>query len=181
MSRDVTHNLNAEGGPRFDDDLYVLLHGLARRELRRLGQRRTLNATALVNEAWLKLASGQSQWQSRAHFLSTMAKVMRHVLIDYAREQGAQRRGGAALRVTFDGLAVDDASQGEAVELLAIDRALQGLAALDARLEQVIELRFFAGLTVTEIAAAMSLSEPTIKRDLRAARAFIAAELGHTP
>ncbi len=181
MAGDITQQLNAAGGPRFDDELYAQLHGLARRELARLGRRRTLNPTALVNEAWLKLASGQAQWASRAHFLSTMAKVMRHVLIDYAREQGAQRRGGDVLRVTFDGLALDDAAAGEAVELLAIDRALQALAALDPRLEQVIELRFFAGLTLPEIAEAMGLSEPTIKRDLRAARAFIAAELGQGP
>jgi len=181
MASDITQQLNAAGGPRLDEALYAELHGLARRELRRLGQRRTLNATALVNEAWLKLAAGQSQWANRAHFVATMAKVMRHVLIDYAREQGAQRRGGDALRVTFEGLAVDDPAQGEAVELLAIDRALQGLAALDPRLEQVVELRFFAGLTVPEIAEAMALSEPTIKRDLRAARAFIAAELGQAP
>jgi RNA polymerase sigma factor (TIGR02999 family) len=179
MADDITGRLNAEGGPRLDDALYEQLHALARRELRRLGPRRTLNPTALVNEAWLKLAAGSAQWQNRAHFLSTMAKVMRHVLIDYAREQGALRRGGDVLRVTFDGGALDDAAQGEAVELLAIDRALGELAKLDPRLEKVVELRFFAGLTLPEIAEALSLSEPTIKRDLRAARAFIAAELGH--
>jgi len=102
---------------------------------------------------------------------------MRHVLIDYARERAAQRRGGGALQVTLDGLMLDDGASGEAAELLAIDRALCALAELDPRLEQVVELRFFAGLTLQEVAEAMGLSEPTVKRDLRAARAFIAAEL----
>lgn len=181
MAGQITSELNAEGGPRIDQAIYAELRGLARRELAKLGRRRTLNPTALVNEAWLKLAGSSGQWESRAHFLSAMAKVMRHVLIDYAREHGAQRRGGGALKVTLDGLELNDAAQGEAVELLAIDRALQQLAAMDARLEQVVELRFFAGLTLPEIAIAMGLSEPTIKRDLRSARAFIASELGHTP
>jgi RNA polymerase sigma factor (TIGR02999 family) len=179
MAGHTTSDLNAEDGPRVDEATYAQLRGLARRELARLGRRPTLNPTALVNEAWLKLAAGAGQWQSRAHFLSAMARVMRHVLIDYAREHNAQRRGGEMLKVTLDGLQLDDAAQGEAVELLAIDRALRQLAELDPRLEQVVELRFFAGLTLPEIAAAMGLSEPTIKRDLRSARAFIASELGH--
>jgi RNA polymerase sigma factor (TIGR02999 family) len=180
MAGNITRELNAEGGPRIDEAVYADLRGLARRELAKLGRRRTLNPTALVNEAWLKLASSPGRWESRAHFLSAMAKVMRHVLIDYAREQGAQRRGGDVFKVTLDGLEIDDAAQGEAVELLAIDRALAQLAAMDPRLEQVVELRFFAGLTLPEIAAAMGLSEPTIKRDLRSARAFIASELGQS-
>jgi len=178
VSGGITEELNADGGPRLDDALYAQLRELARRELRRLGPQRTLSPTALVNEAWLKLAAGSAQWQSRAHFVAAMAKVMRHVLIDHARAQGAQRRGGDVLRVTLDGLEVDDAAPMEVVDLLAIDRALTELAVLDARLERVVELRFFAGLTLPEIAEAMGCSEPTVKRDLRAARAFIAAALG---
>jgi RNA polymerase sigma factor (TIGR02999 family) len=181
MDRDITRGLNDAGGPQLHEELYRQLRVLAQRELRRAGPRRTLNATALVNEAWLKLARGDGRWSSREHFLATMARVMRHVLIDYAREQGAQRRGAGELRVTLDAEAIDDTGRGEALELLAIDRALQQLARLDPRLERVIELRFFGGMTVTEIAAAVGVSEPTVKRDLRSARAFIAAELGLVP
>ena len=177
MSDDITGNLNADGGPQLESDLYQSLRQIAKRELGRVYGQRTLNPTALVNEAWLKLANGESEWSSRQHFTATMAKVMRHVLIDYARERGAQRRGGDVVYVTFDGIDVDDAS-GEAVDLLAIDRAIQRLAQLDERLEQVIELRFFAGLTIPEIAITVGRSEPTVKRDLRTARAFIGAELG---
>lgn len=161
------------------DALYRQLRGLARRELARIGHRRTLTPTALVNEAWLKLAENGTACASREHYLATMAKVMRHVLIDYAREQGAQRRGGDAVRVTFDGAALPDAVHGEALDLLAIDRALSSLARLDPRLEQVVELRFFAGLTIPEVANAVGVSEPTVKRELRTARAYIAAELGY--
>lgn len=178
VSGDVTEQLNAEGGPGLDAELYAQLRGLARGQLRRLGPRRTLNPTALVNEAWLKVADSGGSWESRAHFLSAMARVMRHVLIDHAREQGALRRGGDALRVTLDGLEADGSEPIEALDLLAIDRALGELARLDPRLERVIELRFFAGLTLPELASALGCSEPTVKRDLRAARAFIAAALG---
>jgi RNA polymerase sigma factor (TIGR02999 family) len=181
MASEVTRELNAAGGPHVREDLYRQLRALAQRELRRAGPRRTLNATALVNEAWLKLAHGDGTWSSREHFLATMARVMRHVLIDYAREQGAQRRGGGEVRVTLDADAIDDTGRGEALELLAIDRALEQLAKLDPRLERVIELRFFGGMTLPEIAVAVGMSEPTVKRDLRSARAFIAAELGESP
>jgi RNA polymerase sigma factor (TIGR02999 family) len=106
-----------------------------------------------------------------------MARVMRHVLIDYAREQGALRRGGEALRVTLDDSTPDMNEAADVLEVLAIHRALLELARLDPRLEQVIELRFFAGLTIPEIAEVMNCSEPTVKRDLRAARAYIAATM----
>ena len=177
MKNEVTRELNADGGPQLHAALYSNLRSIAKRELRRIGGRRTLNPTALVNEAWLKLAHADGEWASREHFSATMATVMRHVLIDYAREQGAQRRGGDAVYITLDGVDVDDAHN-EAVDLLAIDLALKRLAELDARLEQVVELRFFAGMTVAEIAAVVGRSEPTVKRDLRSARAFIGAELG---
>ena len=178
MSGEITQALNDDSGPRMDQAVYAQLRELARRELRRLGGRRTLNPTALVNEAWLKLAGGHAPFQSRAHFLASMARVMRHVLIDYAREQGALRRGGDALRVTLDDREPDTGEPVEALEILAIHRAVEQLAGMDPRLERVVELRFFAGLTVAEIAAVIGCSEPTVKRDLRAARAFIAAQLG---
>ncbi|MEZ5463944.1 MAG: ECF-type sigma factor [Lysobacteraceae bacterium] len=176
MGEDITGKLNADGGPRIPEDIYAQLRRMASRELGRVGGRRTLNPTALVNEAWLKLASGEARWENRQHFVATMARVMRHVLIDYARERGAQRRGGDAVHVTLEGVDIDDLGS-EAVDLLAIDRAVQRLGEMDARLEQVVELRFFAGLSLAEIAEVVGVSEPTVKRDLRSARAFIAAEL----
>ena len=176
MGEDITGKLNADGGPRIPEDIYAQLRRMAARELGRVGGRRTLNPTALVNEAWLKLARGDARWENRQHFVATMARVMRHVLIDYARERGAQRRGGDAVHVTLEGVDIDDLGS-EAVDLLAIDRAVQRLGEMDARLEQVVELRFFAGLSLSEIAEAVGISEPTVKRDLRSARAFIAAEL----
>lgn len=109
--------------------------------------------------------------------MATMAKVMRHVLIDYARERGAMRHGGGQQQVTFEGM---DASPEEIVDvtdLIAIDEALRRLAAFDERLEQVFELRFYAGMTLDEVAETVGVSVPTVKRDLRAARAFIAASL----
>lgn len=177
MSGEITRALNDGRGPQLDDAVYVQLRDLARRELRRLGGRRTLNPTALVNEAWLKLAAGHAPWQSRAHFLAATARVMRHVLIDYARAQGAVRRGGDALQVTLD-LATPGADDPtEALELLGLHGALEALGRLDERLERVVELRFFAGLTIPELAALLGCSEPTVKRDLRAARAYIAAAM----
>lgn len=181
MSGEVTSRLNAELGPKLDEGVYAQLRELARRELRRLGGRRTLNPTALVNEAWLKVASGHQPWQSRAHFLAAMAQVMRHVLIDHAREQGALRRGGDAVHVTLEHASQAESEAGEAIELLALDRALQRLAEKDPRLERAVELRFFAGLTIPEIAEVMACSEPTVKRDLRAARAYIAMAMGAPP
>lgn len=181
MSGDITSRLNADGGPQLPDALYAELRALARREVARLGGRRTLNATALVSEAWLKLAHADARWENRSHFVATMVRVMRSVLIDYAREQGAQRRGGDAVRVTLEGGGLDPGIDGEAMELLAIDRALSRLAEAEPRLERVVELRFFGGLSLCEIAAAVGVSEPTVKRDLRAARAFIASELDAAP
>jgi RNA polymerase sigma factor (TIGR02999 family) len=181
MSGEVTSRLNADFGPELDEAVYTQLRDLARRELRRLGGRRTLNPTALVNEAWLKVAAGHQPWQSRAHFLAAMARVMRHVLIDHAREQGALRRGGDVLQVTLEHAADVGGEATEALELLALDRALQALAERDSRLERAVELRFFAGLTIPEIAEVMSCSEPTVKRDLRAARAYLAMAMGAPP
>lgn len=181
VSGEITAALNDDAGPKFDDAVYLQLRQLARRELRRLGGRRTLNPTALVNEAWLKLAGGHAAWQSRAHFMATMARVMRHVLIDHARERAALRRGGDALQVTLDAAEPDAGSPSEVIDLLALDAALQRLAQMDERLVRVVEMRFFAGLGIAEIAELCGRSEPTVKRDLRAARAFLAAHMQAEP
>ena len=177
MSDDITARLNADLAD-MPSEVYASLRRMAQSQLARDRGSPTLNATALVNEAYLKLSGSDSAWQSRGHFMAAMAKVMRHVLIDYARERGAQRRGGDQQRVTMDGFDAADDETIEVVDLIAIDQALRRLGALDARLEKTLELRFFAGLSIEETAEVLGISEPTVKRDLRTARAFINAELG---
>lgn len=176
MSEDVTAQLNA-GDPGLPADLYKSLRRLAQSQLAQHRASPTLNATALVNEAYLKLASGDSCWESRAHFLASMARVMRHVMIDHARERAAQRRGGEAQRVTLGAVDPADESALGIVDLIALDQAMRRLGELDPRMERVLELRYFSGLSVEDTAAALGVSEPTVKRDLRAARAFVQAEL----
>ena len=175
---DITAQLNADS-LALPGETYAALRRLAQQQLSQHRQSPTLNATALVNEAWLKLTPEGSNWHSRGHFMATMARVMRHVMIDHARERSAQRRGGDAQRVTLQGVDLAAADDGPGLlDLLALDQAMQRLGALDARLERVLELRLFAGLSIEETAQALGVSEPTIKRDLRAARAFVSAELG---
>lgn len=176
MSDDVTSSLNAPHA-RIPAEVYASLRRLAQSRLHAAQSHATLSASALVNEAWLKISQSEGHFASRRHFMATMAKVMRHVLIDYARERGAMRHGGGQQQVTFEGM---DASPEEIVDvtdLIAIDEALRRLAAFDERLEQVFELRFYAGMTLDEVAETVGVSVPTVKRDLRAARAFIAASL----
>lgn len=177
MRDDITRGLNADT-PQVPAALYASLRRLAQHQLQRQRGSPTLNATALVNEAYLKLAATDPHWQSRQHFLAAMAKVMRHVWIDYARERMAERRGGGLQYITYDGIDRASDEQFEICELVAIDQALVRLAAFDPRLERVFELRFFAGMTIDEIAEALGVSAPTVKRDLRAARAFVSAQLG---
>lgn len=159
--------------------VYDDLLRIARAELARHRRGNTLNTRALVNEAYLKLfdRTGLS-YENRVHFYATAARAMRQVVIDYARARLAERRGGGAEHVDLD--ALDGQSlpvDTQAEHLLAIDKALEKLAALDPRLVKVVELRFFAGLEVKDIAELLGVSEPTIKRDTRAAKAFLHREL----
>ena len=155
-------------------------------ELRRLAARvrggrgpDSLNATALVHEAWLKLApSSAHDWAGRRHFFRVAARAMRQVLVDAARERLAAKRGGGAVAVTLDG------SAGEAVAapvrdeaVLALDEALARLAHLDERQARVVELRWFAGFTAEETGEALGISAPTVQRDWRQARAWLALQL----
>lgn len=177
MEEDITQRLNADGDG-VPEALYATLRRIAQQQLARQRSVATLNATALVNEAWLKLAGSGANWQSREHYLATMARVMRHVLIDAIRERQAERRGGDWERVTLEAADGGGAAALQQVDLIAIDQALVRLRGLDARLEQVFELRFFGGCTIGETAASLGLSTATVERDLRAARAFVAAQLG---
>jgi RNA polymerase sigma factor (TIGR02999 family) len=155
--------------------VYRELRAIARARFRQESPGHTLQPTALVHETFLKLqGQGRVHWQSRGHFLSVAAHLMRRILIDHARERGAAKRGGGRQRVTLGDVALE--IDGE-VDVLALDAALERLAAEDPRSARIVELRFFAGMTVAETAAALGVSEPTIKRDWAFARAWLAEEL----
>ena len=169
-----------EGGDRKAlDRLLPLVYG----ELRRLAasylkQERpdhTLQPTALVHEAYLRLTRQRDVvWQNRAHFFGIAAQMMRRILVDHARKRQAAKRDAAAFRIVTD---VDDAAD-RAPELLALDAALSSLETLDPQQAKVVELRFFAGLTVEETAEVAGISEATVKRDWRTAKAWLRREIG---
>ncbi len=167
-----------------DDGALERLVPLVEAELRRLArgymgrERRghTLQITALVNEAFLRLTDARHvRWQDRAHFLGISARLMRRVLVDYARRRGFQKREGGAQRVTFDEGLV--ASPDPALDIVALDGALEALAQVDARKGRVVELRFFGGLTVEEAAEVLNVSPDTVKRDWRLAKLWLLREL----
>jgi len=168
-----------------DDDALERLLPLVEAELRRLArvymarERRghTLQTTALINEAFLRLTGARRlRWQDRAHFLGISARLMRRVLVDHARARGYQKRGGGAFKTTLnDALAVSPAPS---LDLVALDRALEKLAAIDARKSRVVEMRFFGGMSVEETAEALHMSTDTIKRDWRLAKLWLLRELG---
>ena len=148
------------------------LHRLAHRYMSREKPNQTLQTTALVNEVYLRLIDvAQVNWQDRAHFFAIAARMMRRILTDRARARNYQKRGGAALHVSFDeALAV---SQEKDAEIVAVDEALSALAAMDPRKSQVVELRFFGGLSVEETAELLKVSPETVKRDWRFAKAWL--------
>ncbi|HLL75593.1 MAG TPA: sigma-70 family RNA polymerase sigma factor [Pyrinomonadaceae bacterium] len=152
------------------------LHRLARRYMSRERPDHTLQATALVNEAYVRLIDQtRVRWQNRAHFFAIAAQTMRRILIDHARKQTYAKRGGGALKV-----ALDDApalTDERAAELVALDEALAGLAKLDERKARVVELRYFGGLGVEEVAEVLGVSVDTVTRDWRRARAWLRREL----
>lgn len=156
--------------PLVYDELRRLAAGYLRRERR--GQ--TLQPTALVHEAYVRLVrpSGQA-WQGRTHFLAIAAVSMRQILVDRARRRHAAKRGGDAVRLTLDEAMLPADSRGAEVDLLALDRALDALAALDPAQARIVELRYFGGLTVEETADAVGLSPATVKRHWALARAFL--------
>jgi RNA polymerase sigma factor (TIGR02999 family) len=154
-------------------------------ELRRLAERvrrgqssDTLNATALVHEAWLKLApASASDWAGRRHFLNVAARAMRQVLVDAARERLAAKRGGGGAVTLDDAVGAGVAAPMRDEAMLALDEALARLAQLDERQARVVELRWFAGFTAEETAEALGISTPTVHRDWRAARAWLTVQL----
>jgi RNA polymerase sigma-70 factor, ECF subfamily len=183
---EVTQLLRAWSGG--DAAALERLTPLVHQELRRLAHRHlareraghTLQTSALVNEAYLRLVdAGQVSWQDRAHFFGVSARLMRQILVDFARSRGSLKRGGAASVVGLEeaparGL---DVARAQSAELVALDDALKLLATLNARQSQVVELRFFGGLSEAEIAGVLHVSPRTVRSDWRVARAWLQREL----
>ncbi len=154
--------------PLVHDELRKLARGYMRRER----ADHTLQTTALVNEAYLRLGKGEvANWQNRTHFFAVAAQVMRHVLIDHARSYRYEKRGGGAQRVDIDDL--HGITEERASELMDLDEALSSLASVDQRKSRIIELRFFGGLNIDEVAEILELSPTTVQREWRAARAWL--------
>jgi RNA polymerase sigma-70 factor, ECF subfamily len=181
----LTQRLNA--GDHSDRELmryvYQEMERLARRAMRQGPRGPTLSTGAVLNEAYLKIFSGDNApaFRDRGHFLATAATAMRHVLVDYARVRAAEKRGAGAIQ-SLD--ALESLASGELViadnahQIVAIHEALELLDALDQRARKVFDMRFIAGFEVSDVAQALGVSEPTIKRDARFARAFVGDKLG---
>jgi RNA polymerase sigma-70 factor (ECF subfamily) len=183
-THEVTRLLQAWG--LGDDSALERLMPLVYNELHRLAHRymageqpgQTLQTTALVHEVYLKLVDASDiDWQNRAHFYGLCARLMRRILIDFARSRNYQKRGGQIPHIELEEAATVSAAVGS--ELLAVDEALKQLAAVDARKSEVVELRFFGGLTVEETATALRVSEETVMRDWKLAKAWLLRELSH--
>ena len=148
------------------------LHRLAHHYMSRERAGHTLQTTAILNEAYLRLVENtQPPWQNRTHFVAVAAQLMRRIMVDHARERHSLKRGGGALRVTLDEAAWVTESRSE--ELLALDEALEKLAAQDPRKSQIVELRYFGGLTVEEAAEFLKLSPRTVEREWTMAKAWL--------
>jgi len=157
--------------------VYNELHRMADGQLRRERANHTLNSTALVHEAYLKLVDQtRVTWQNRAHFFAIAAQAMRRILINYAQKRKAEKRGGGQAVATFNDEEVVRESRAD--ELVALDAALERLGKMNERQCKVVECRFFAGLTQEEIAEVLGVSVPTVRRDWRLARAWLSRELG---
>jgi RNA polymerase sigma-70 factor, ECF subfamily len=156
--------------------VYEELHRAARRYMSLENSSNTLQTTALINEVYLRLVDfPEITWQNRAHFFAVCAKLMRRILIDLARSRQTQKRGGGAEEIEFDETLF--APQAISSELLALDEAMKRLAQLDERKSQVVELRFFGGLSVEESAEVLKVSRETVKRDWRLAKVWLFREL----
>lgn len=171
------------GNKRAFDDLMPLVYDplrkLAARCLQSERPGHTLRATALVHEAYLRLADSNSDFQDRMQFYAVAARVMRHILVDHARAHSRQKRGGGAHQITLDEAVMVGAEPSAA--LLELDQAMNRLAAIDPRKSQVVELLFFGGLTYDESAAALNISPATLHRDLKLAKAWLHRELSQQP
>jgi RNA polymerase sigma factor (TIGR02999 family) len=165
-------NGNREAFDKLMPVVYEELRRLAHQYMRRERAGQTMQTTALVNEAYLRLIDyKRMRWQGRAHFFAVAAQAMRRILVEQARKHHAAKRGGDAQKVTFDETAV--ISRDRIEEVIAVDAALSKLEALDERKGRIVELRFFSGLNVEETAEVLGISAPTVKREWRAAKAWL--------
>ena len=169
-----------EGNQSALDELYPLvydeLHRLARRYMSRERKGHTLQTTALINEAYVRLVDQKNvQWANRSHFFAISAQIMRRILIDHARRNAYAKRGGGARQVSLEEVAAITPDPGG--ELLRLDEALKSLAEMDPRRSQVVELRYFGGLNNEEIAGVLNISENTVTRDWNMARAWLYQQL----
>ena len=165
------------------DQLYPLvyeeLRRLARSYMRREPKGHTLQTTALINEAYVRLVDQHSvRWQNRSHFFAISAQIMRRILVDHARQHLQAKRGGGAKRISLDEVMI--VAKERSAEVLMLDEALSNLARLDPRRSQVVELRYFAGLNNSEIASVLKISENTVMRDWNLARAWLYQQLSET-
>jgi RNA polymerase sigma factor (TIGR02999 family) len=158
--------------------VYTELRQLARRYMSRKRPGHTMQTTALIHEAYLRLVDqNQVRWENRAHFLGIAARLMRQILIEHARRHTRAKRGGGAGTIALDEAAI--VSQTRAAELLALDDALERLTAIDPRKSRVVELRFFGGLSVEEAAIVLNVAPNTVLRDWRLAKAWLHREISH--
>ncbi|MFZ0061426.1 MAG: ECF-type sigma factor [Pyrinomonadaceae bacterium] len=155
--------------------VYEQLRRIARHHLRGERAGHTLQTSELINEAYLKLVEQSVSWQSRAHFFGIAARLMRQVLVDYARSRQRLKRGGDQQQISLTAV---EGAPGEAADLLALNAALETLAEVDLQKSRIVELRFFGGLTIEETAQVMGISTPTVERGWRSARAWLQTELG---
>lgn len=178
-SPDITEILKewSAGNEEVLDELmplvYAELHRQAARYLRRERAEHTLQTTALINEAYLKLVNQKGvRWQNRAHFFAIAAQAMRRILVDYAKTRRREKRGGSGVKLQLDE-AMEVSSSERSVDLEALDEALERLAAFDARQARIVELRYFSGLTEKETAEVLGLSPATVRLDWKMARAWL--------
>jgi RNA polymerase sigma factor (TIGR02999 family) len=160
--------------------VYEELRRLAHHYMEAQRPNHTLQTTALVNEAYLRLADQTNpRWQSRAHFFAVAARAMRQIVVDYARSQRSQKRGGRALKVELDEAAIVSPEQSK--EIVDLHEALERLAALDSRKAQVVELKYFGGLNYDEMAEVLKISRVTVRRDWEFAKLWLYTELHSAP
>jgi RNA polymerase sigma-70 factor, ECF subfamily len=186
--KDLTAALQAysSGEPRTVEHLlrlvYGRLHEMAEDQLRREGPGHTLQPTALVNEAYVRLAHQTMDWRSRAHFFAIAAQAMRRVLLDHARARRSEKRGGGRRPLPLSGIEVPTPPEREGVDLVALDAAARRLQAEDPLSARIVEMRFFAGMEMEDIASVLEISERTVRRHWVYAKAWLARELAqHAP
>lgn len=187
MASDVTQLLKAaSSGDRAAFDglyraVYDELHRMAQSNMRREKASHTLQPTALVNEAYMRLTPGSGSWDDRRHFFGAAAEAMRRILVDHARKRSAEKRGAEFDRVTLTGIAMNVPAAQDDIDVLQLDDVLEKLRAESPRLADLVNLRFFAGLSIEDAAQALSISPATAKRDWAFARAWLHQQLTGVP